>query len=100
MTMALYRLLADTWMRYDPDTIDDPRPRVRRLVKGDLLPDNVLAEEIEYLTNGARPMLVEADSDADPFKDDASFKHAAGESAAKDNPSVDSGGSKKTAESK
>jgi hypothetical protein len=88
--MADYRLLADTWMRIDPDTVDNPRPRIRRLVKGDILV-GVTEEEIEYLTTGARPMLVEADSDADPYKDSAEFKHVAGESAPKDNPKVDTG---------
>jgi hypothetical protein len=86
--MADYRLMADTWMRIDPDTVDSPRPRIRRLVKGDIVP-GITDEEIEYLTGGARPMLVEADSDADPFKDDGNAKHVAGNSAPKDNPSVD-----------
>lgn len=86
--MADYRLLADTWMRIDPDTVDSPRPRVRRLVRGDIVL-GVTEEEVEYLTHGVRPMMVEADSDADPFKDDGDAKHVAGSSSPKDNPSVD-----------
>jgi hypothetical protein len=66
--MADYRLIADTWLRLDPDTIDDKSPRQTRLVKGDIV-KNVTEAEVEYLTTGARPMLVEANSDADPFKE-------------------------------
>lgn len=86
--MADYRLLADTWMRIDPDTVDSPRPRVRRLVSGDIVP-GITDDEVEYLTNGVRPMLVEADSDADPFKDDGDAAHVAGNSDPKNNPPVD-----------
>ena len=88
--MTEYRLTADTWVRIDPDTIDDRSPRIRRLVKGDIVP-NVTEAEIEYLTTGARPHLVEADSENDPFKDSASHKHVAGQSRPNDNPSVDTG---------
>jgi len=88
--MTEYRLTADTWMRIRPETIDDRSPRIDRLVKGDIVP-NVTDQEIEYLTHGARPHLVEADSDADPFKDKEGYKRAAGNSAPKDNPKVDTG---------
>lgn len=66
--MADYRLLADTWVRMDPATVDDRFPKFGRFSKGDLVP-GVTDDEIEYLTHGARPMLVEANSDADPFKE-------------------------------
>jgi hypothetical protein len=66
--MADYRLLADTWMRMDPATVDDKSPKVKRFSKGDIVV-GITDDEVEYLTHGARPMLVEANSDADPFKD-------------------------------
>jgi hypothetical protein len=78
--MAEYRLLADAWVRIDPETIDDKRPRSRWLKKGDLVP-KVTDEEVEYLTGGARPSLVEADSDEDPFRDDHSVSHVVADEA-------------------
>lgn len=74
MAVAPHRLLADTWVRIDPETIDDRNPRSRRLAKGDIL-TNLTEDEIEYLTHGVRPSLVEADSDADPYKDDPEYAH-------------------------
>lgn len=74
MAVAPHRLLADTWMRFDPETVDDRSPRIRRLVKGDVI-ENLLDVEVEYLTSGVRPSLVEADSDDDPFKDDPNYTH-------------------------
>lgn len=65
--MAEYRLMADTWIRMDPATVDDKSPKVKRHVRGDVI-KGITDDEVDYLTNGARPMLVEVDSDADPFK--------------------------------
>jgi hypothetical protein len=73
--MAEYRLLADSWVRLDPDSLDTPRPRSHRYTRGDVVP-NLLPEEIDYLTNGARPHLVEKGSDADPWKDEDADKSA------------------------
>lgn len=89
--MTEYRLTADTWMRIRPDTIDDRSPRIDRLMKGDLVP-GVTDQEIEYLTTGARPHLVEADSDADPFKDNPNYKHVGSA-----NPALDAGKKESTA---
>jgi hypothetical protein len=86
MAVAPHRLLADTWMRIDPETVDDRAPRIRRLAKGDVI-ENLLPEEVEYLTHGVRPSLVEADSDDDPFKDDPNYSHVKSSAAPASTPS-------------
>jgi hypothetical protein len=80
--MAEYRLLADSWVRIDPDSLDSPTGRVKmtRYRKGDVIP-NLLDDEIQYLTAGARPHLAEVGSDLDPLKGDESAPQSARESA-------------------